>query len=944
MINSRNSYRKALLFVLIIISFVPAIAQTPNWLWAKNPSCTGSFEDVRGVKVGSNGDIFAAGRYGNTMSYPPAPTISALGGTPIYVTRVNNSGTPVWVSSVYSTGGMDYAYGMNIDNNDNTYVAICSNSGSGGSAVVKVSPTGAVLWTATGTGAGSGAYGVAASPVNGDVYMCGDFSNGTQNFTSSASATSISIASLSASSGNDVYLAKYNSAGAVQWVRVIGGQGLDLARSMVCDAAGNVYISGSYENTATLGTITLPAAPTGGANLYIAKYNNAGVVQWVAVAPGAGIPSSAGFTFWRFNAIDIDACGDIYVTGEYRGTASFGTTSFTSAGGADAYVAKVSSAGVWQWAFSGGGATADDMGLGIAVDDEYSVYVGGYLRGTTSWLGNTVTGASTTFNLFVAKFSNSPCNAVCPQPVNLEYMTVGSGSGSVGYEAICGLDVDNNKRVYGGGGFGGTVSFGSTSLTSGGGGDMLLAALDSVPRKKIVPTLDLIYCAGGTFVIPYNSKGVFGSTNIFTVQLSDSSGNFNTPVNIGTVSSTTSGNISVSIPATTIPGNNYKIRIVSSNPYYIGTHLCLNIKILPAISVNPTADMKICNGVAVPATTFSGNPAGGVTYSWTSAGASIGIPANGAGSIPAFAAVNTGSTVISNTIIVTPEYTGPSGCPVVSDTFVITIFPQPLVSFNADVLSGCAPLCVNFTNQSNSFSAATNYKWNFGDGSLGSSLANPSHCFQSSGGFNIKLNLITAEGCKDSLVLGNMINVYPNPTAHFITPQQFTTLEDANNYSFVDQSQGSPTTWLWDFGDTHVADASNNISVTQNAAHVYSKPGNYCVNLKVTTEHGCTDSTENCFEILPEYSLYIPNSFTPNGDGINDLFSIKGDEINTYELRIYDRWGNLIFKSNDLNTMWDGKKMGGSEIVQQDVYVYVINVAGNDYNKYYYTGHINLLR
>ena len=93
------------------------------------------------------------------------------------------------------------------------------------------------------------------------------------------------------------------------------------------------------------------------------------------------------------------------------------------------------------------------------------------------------------------------------------------------------------------------------------------------------------------------------------------------------------------------------------------------------------------------------------------------------------------------------------------------------------------------------------------------------------------------------------------------------------------------------------------------------------------------------------YALYIPNTFSPNGDGINDTFSPKGEGISEYELIIFDRWGNLIFTSDDINIGWNGIVDGGSETAQIDSYVYVVNVTSeHDKKTYTHRGVIQLVK
>ena len=136
----------------------------------------------------------------------------------------------------------------------------------------------------------------------------------------------------------------------------------------------------------------------------------------------------------------------------------------------------------------------------------------------------------------------------------------------------------------------------------------------------------------------------------------------------------------------------------------------------------------------------------------------------------------------------------------------------------------------------------------------------------------------------------------------------------------------------------------DSISNLQNPSHTYGLEGTYCVVLSVISPNGCVDTTKVCVVIDPEFTFYIPNAFSPNGDGINDEFFGKGDYINSFEMDIFDRWGNLIFFSDDINKHWDGKANHGSDVAQQDVYVYVVKITDQKNLKHKYTGTVTIVK
>ena len=140
-----------------------------------------------------------------------------------------------------------------------------------------------------------------------------------------------------------------------------------------------------------------------------------------------------------------------------------------------------------------------------------------------------------------------------------------------------------------------------------------------------------------------------------------------------------------------------------------------------------------------------------------------------------------------------------------------------------------------------------------------------------------------------------------------------------NNFpiAFLDQSSGA-TSWSWDFGWP-------GLTSTEQFPHpIYPEPGQFDVMLAIVDTLGCRDTTYRTITVKPEFEMYIPNSFTPNGDGINDLFRPSVIGVREYRMRIFDRWGELLFESEDPNETWDGGYAGS--MVPSGVYVYQYRV------------------
>ena len=194
-------------------------------------------------------------------------------------------------------------------------------------------------------------------------------------------------------------------------------------------------------------------------------------------------------------------------------------------------------------------------------------------------------------------------------------------------------------------------------------------------------------------------------------------------------------------------------------------------------------------------------------------------------------------------------------------------------------------------------------------------------------------------GCVSSSTLLSLVNVFTNPTANFnVTPEEvditmpLIQVEDRSigattiKYTFDDGTvKNTPN-----FDYTFNTDVAKTVSIMQLAVNSY----------------GCRDSVIKRIEIKPAYVIYIPNAFTPNSDGTNDGFKAVGVGVAEFKMQVFDRWGALVFESNDINTAWDGsiKGKGDAESTKQDVYVWKATVTDVLKEKHSMVGHVTLLK
>jgi gliding motility-associated-like protein len=109
-------------------------------------------------------------------------------------------------------------------------------------------------------------------------------------------------------------------------------------------------------------------------------------------------------------------------------------------------------------------------------------------------------------------------------------------------------------------------------------------------------------------------------------------------------------------------------------------------------------------------------------------------------------------------------------------------------------------------------------------------------------------------------------------------------------------------------------------------------------------KHGCIDSITHCIVIDPLFTFYIPNAFTPNGDGVNDVFAPKGGYFKTFDMYIFDRWGTTIYHTLDINKGWNGSYNNNNNMCQMDTYVYVIKVTDWKNVDHTYMGRVSLVK
>jgi gliding motility-associated-like protein len=297
---------------------------------------------------------------------------------------------------------------------------------------------------------------------------------------------------------------------------------------------------------------------------------------------------------------------------------------------------------------------------------------------------------------------------------------------------------------------------------------------------------------------------------------------------------------------------------------------------------------------------------------------------------------NTTSVVPSVTTIYTVTGTS-NGCSS-SQTVSVVVSPVPNVALNASVFSGCAPVCVKFTDLTTVASGTiTNWDWAFDDG-FTSNLQNPIHCFDNAGVYDIGLTVTSSNGCSKTFLYPSMINVFPNPIAEFTSNALETDILNPI-IDFTNLSTNA-TSYSWLFGD---GSSSSNIT---NPTHTYSDEGVYTATLIATSQYGCKDKMIHDIIVKGIFTFYAPNTFTPNDDNKNDSFLPLGVgwDVDKYQLDIFDRWGNNCFSTKEVGKGWDGKANHGSESAQIDTYTWKVDLTDVFGKNHKYIGKVTIIR
>jgi len=450
--------------LLVVVSGLADRAQSaatvaaPNFLWANRAGWTNS-EIALAVAVDAAGSCYVTGAFDGRTQIGTAG-FTSLGSRDMFLAKYDASGKFLWARSA---GGTNYDAGtaVAVDKKNNVFVTgaftgparfggiTLTNASGRDIFLAKYDSNGQLLWVRRAGGKGEdSAYGV-ATDAEGNAFITGYF-EGTASFGG---------LELISKGSDDIFVAKYSASGELKWARRAGGGLTDFGRAIAVDPGGYVYVTGAFYGDADFGVVGLISR--GSADVFVARYDNDGAIDWVRQMGGANEDRGYG--------IAVTPLSQVYVTGSCVGPVKFGVEEILGGNGVrDAFLAKYDAEGKILWVRQAGG-KFNDEGYAVAADATGNAYVTGFFKGAAAFGTTQLKSAGApTFedkDIFVAKWDTDG---------RLQWARQAGGRGTdIGY----GIAVDAARQIYLIGVFSGDASFSRISLTGQGLGSIFIGKM-----------------------------------------------------------------------------------------------------------------------------------------------------------------------------------------------------------------------------------------------------------------------------------------------------------------------------------------------------------------------------------------------------------------------------------------------------------------------------------
>jgi len=452
---ARRRILASLVAVLIgsVVMALPASAAAPPtvpWAVGSGNSANDTGRAVAALPDGSaivTGDFQGVAAFGLT-------TLTSRGENDVFVAKVNADGTFAWA---VQAGGTGYDFGRGIaalpdgsaiitgsfTGSADFGIPMLTSAGGNDAFVAKVNADGTFAWAVRGGGSGDVIAHAVSALADGSSFITGEF----------VGAAQFGVASIGSVGGSaDMFVARVNADGTFAWATQGGGSSAEVGYGVDALDDGSAVVTGFLMGTAQFGATPLTSA--GQWDVVVAKVNANGTFAWATRAGGSGYDIAYG--------VAALTDGSAIITGQFDGSADFGTTSLTGAGDRDVFAAKVSATGTFAWASQAGG-SGFDSGHGISALADGSAFITGYFQDAAQFGSTTLASAGST-DPFLAEVS---ANGTFARAVS------GGGAGNDGGQGVSALPDGSIKTT---GYFVGAATFGPTTLTSAGSGDIFIAS------------------------------------------------------------------------------------------------------------------------------------------------------------------------------------------------------------------------------------------------------------------------------------------------------------------------------------------------------------------------------------------------------------------------------------------------------------------------------------
>jgi gliding motility-associated-like protein len=260
----------------------------------------------------------------------------------------------------------------------------------------------------------------------------------------------------------------------------------------------------------------------------------------------------------------------------------------------------------------------------------------------------------------------------------------------------------------------------------------------------------------------------------------------------------------------------------------------------------------------------------------------------------------------------------------------VVVHANPVANFTLSSSVQCSPAYVTFTDAS--FDAnPLQYSWDFGNNTT-STEQNPLITYSESGNYTVRLEVRNIFGCVNTFEIPSLVEIEPTPDAGF-TVSPGTILDiDNPNASFYNFGENADICYYVISAGNGIADTLYNFDVS----YTFPDSGNYEVEQFLLNNNGCLDSTSKTIRVDAGFKIFIPTGFSPDADGVNDYFGAFGEDIVEAEIIIFNRWGNVLYRSFDPQAGWDGRTLNGEDYVSPGIYFYEFKLKdkyGGAYNK-----------